>query len=374
MRIAIDAIGVERPGGGRFTALSLIESILQEDQENQYVIILSTQEPVLNRFSNATQKIIPERNRFVVRVKAQAIIPFLVRKEKIDIVHFSKNLGAFFVPCKTLVTIYDMTILNYPDFFPALDVIYWRTVQKLFSRSVDKIVALSESTKRDVLRHYRLPAEKIDVIYSAFDTAFHLVEPAIVEETRTRFGIPPQYVLTVGNISPKKNFDTLIKAFALLKHTYRLPHKLVIAGAEYWSGSARPLRALIDSLGLERDVMFLGTVVGQDLVALYNGADLFAFPSLDEGFGIVLVEAMASGTPVVTSGTSAIPEVVGDAGLFLKNPKDCSELATTMAQVIADRKLRGTLIERGLQRSREFSWRKAGRGYVRLYKRLMAGM
>jgi glycosyltransferase involved in cell wall biosynthesis len=371
MRIAIDAIGIERPGGGRFTALNLIQGILQEDRGNEYLIIVSSEEPSLRQFPNATQRIIPEQNRFAARVKAQALIPFLLREEKIDIIHFAKNLGVFLVPCKTLVTIYDMTILNYPGFFPTLDVIYWHTVQRFFFRFADKISVLSESTKRDVMRHYGLPVEKIDVIYSACDPIFRPLEPEVVEETRMRYGLPPQYILSVGNISPKKNFSTLVKALGLLKQEYRLPHKLVIAGGEYWSEGALPLRELISSLGLHDDVMLVGTVVGQDLVALYNGATLFAFPSLDEGFGIVLLEAMASGTPVIASKASAIPEVVGEAGILLKDPQDHSELAKTMARVITDSGLRASLIQQGLQRAGQFSWRKAGRAYVRAYEQLM---
>jgi glycosyltransferase involved in cell wall biosynthesis len=373
MRIAIDALGIERPGGGRSAVLNLIHGILQEDRGNAYLIIVSSEEPSLRQFPNVKQRIIPEQNRFAARVKAQALIPFLLREEKIDIIHFAKNLGVFLVPCKTLVTIHDMNIPNYPEFFPTLDVVYWRTVQRLFFRSVNKIGIVSKSAKRDVMKHYRLPAEKIEVIYNACDPIFRPLAPAIVEKTRIRYGVPSQYILTVGNISPKKNFETLVKALALLKREYKQHHKLVVVGGEYRSGSARPLRLLISALGLQEDVLLLGATVGEDLVALYNGAAVFAFPSLDEGFGIVLLEAMASGTPVVASKTSAIPEVVGEAGILLKDPQDHWGLAKTMARVITDGELRASLIQQGLQRAGQFSWRKAGKEYIRLYQSLVAG-
>jgi len=372
MRIAIEALGIERPGGGRFTTLSLILGILQEDLLNDYLIILSSREPSLDDFLNAKQLIIPERNRFLARIKAQTIIPRLLHREKMDIVHFAKNLGVFSVPCKSVVTIFDMTILNYPKFFPKTDVAYWQIIQREFLKSADKIATLSNSAKRDLLRHYELPLEKIVVIYSACDPAFRLLDQAKVERIREKFRVPSNYVLTVGNISPKKNFETLIRAFALLKRDYNLPHKLVFVGTEYRSGGAEPLRALVDALTLEKDTLFLGTIVGEDLVALYNGAALFALPSLDEGYGIVLVEAMSCGTPVIGGNVSATPEIVGDAGILLQNPRDERELADAMAQILTNDPLRRSLIESGLKQAAQFSWRKAGREYIQLYEQMMS--
>jgi glycosyltransferase involved in cell wall biosynthesis len=373
MRIAIDALGMEMAGGGRFTALSLIEGILQEDRENHYLIFVSSEEDCLRQFPNAQQWVVRARNRFAARVKAQVLFPRLLRRERVDIMHFIKNLGAFFLPCKTLVSVYDLTILAYSEFFPRIDVLYWRTLQALFLRRVDKVAVLSENTKRDVLEYYRLPGEKIDVIYSACDPSFRPLLPAEVEEIRKKYSLPREYILTVGNISPKKNFCALVKALSLLKQNYGLPHKLVIVGKEYWAGGQRPLRALVSELGLQGDVIFLGTIVGRDLVALYNAATLFAFPSLHEGFGIVLLEAMSSGVPVVASGTSAIPEVVGDAGILLSDPQDEVELAKAMALVINDEARRQSMIAQGFKRAGQFSWRKAGAQYVQLYERLARG-
>jgi len=288
------------------------------------------------------------------------------------VVHFAKNLGAFFLPCKALVTIYDLTILSYPQFFPAVDVAYWRTLQALFLKTVDQIAVLSEHTKRDLLRYYRLPAEKISVVYSACDPMFQAMPRHDVEQVRTRYGVPRDYILSVGNISPKKNFETVVRALRYLKEVYHFPHQLVIVGKEYWRGGQRPLQQLIAELGLTADVLLLGPVVGRDLVALYNGATLFAFPSLDEGFGIVLVEAMASGVPVIASGTSAIPEVVGNAGILLRNPADDVELANAMASVITNVDLRNSLVQLGRERSRQFSWRRAGAAYLKLYQQLLS--
>lgn len=372
MRIAIDAIGIERIGGGRSYVLNLIQGILEEDQANDYLIILSSHEPSLRKFPNAKQWLVPERNRFIARIKAQALVPGLLKREKVDIVHFAKNLGVFLVPCKSIVTIFDMTILNYPNFFPRTDVAYWRTVQEPFLKSVDKIVALSMSAKSDILKHYQLDSEKIRVIYGACDPIFRQLNRTIVEKTLNRYNITTPYILTVGNISPKKNFGTLIRAFAALKKGNELPHKLVLVGGEYWNGGARALRTLIDSFRLGDEIRFFKTIPAEDLVALYNGAALFALPSLDEGFGIVLVEAMACGTPVIANSLTATPEVVGDAGILLHNPLDEGELHAAMLRALTDSKFRGSLVERGLKRAAKFSWRMAGREYVKLYEQLAA--
>lgn len=361
------------PGGGRFTALGLVQGILQEDRVNEYLVLVNKEETSLRSFANAEQRVIGVQNRFGVRAQTQIMLPSLLRREKIDVVHFAKNLGAFFLPCKALVTIYDLTILSYPQFFPAVDVAYWRTLQALFLKTVDQIVVLSEHTKRDLLRYYRLPAEKIGVVYSACDPMFQPLPAHDVEQARMRYHLPHEYILSVGNISPKKNFETVVRALRYLKDVYHFPHRLVIVGKEYWQGGQRPLQLLIDELGLKEDVLLLGPVVGRDLVALYNGATLFAFPSLDEGFGIVLVEAMASGAPVIASGTSAIPEVVGNAGILVNEPTDDVELAKAMALVITDVGLRNSLVQLGYERSRQFSWRRAGSAYLELYRRLLIG-
>ena len=372
MRIAIDATRIDRPGGGRFTALNLVQGILQEDHANQYLILVNKAEDSLRAFPNAEQRVIQTRNRFGVRVQVQMALPGLLRKEKIDVMHFVKNLGAFFLPCKSLVTIYDLTILSYPQFFPIVDVTYWRTLQAIFLRTVDRIAVLSEHTKRDVLKYYRLPPDKISVIYSACDPMFQVLPSSEVDRVRLKYGLSEDYILSVGNISPKKNFETVVRAVGRLKKTYHLSHKLVIVGKEYWEQGERPVRTLVNELGLQDEVVFLGPVVGADLVALYNGATLFAFPSLDEGFGIVVVEALASGAPVVASGTSAIPEVVGDAGILLSNPTDDVELADAMACVISDSSLRKSMVKRGLERASLFSWRRAGAEYLKLYEQLVA--
>jgi glycosyltransferase involved in cell wall biosynthesis len=370
MRIALEASRIELAGGSRFAVMGLIQGILEEDHENQYLVILNREEQRLARFPNARQYIIRGHNRFAARLRAQLNVPRLLRREQVDVVHFVKVLGVFFSPCKSVVTMYDMTTLNYPQFFPRADVAYWRMIQPVFLRSVNKIGALSASTRRDLIKHYNLPPEKIAVIHGACDPSFRRLDSTQIDAIKSRYGLPKDYILTVGNISPKKNYATLVQALRVFKDEHMLPHKLVIVGKEYWSGAQRPLSALIKRLGLENDVVCLGTVTKESLVGLYNAASLFAFPSLDEGFGMVLAEAMACGTPVVASGTSAIPEVVGEAGILLQNPMDARELASAMARVLTEERLRETLVQRGFERVQHFSWRNAGREYIKLYKSL----
>ncbi len=371
MRIALEATRKELAGGGRFAVMGLIQGILEEDQGNQYLVILNKEEPRLYRFPNVEQCVIQGQNRLELRLMAQMTLPRLLRQKRVDIVHFVKNLGVFFLPCKSVVTVYDLTIPKYPQFFPRTDVAYWRIIQPIFLRSVDRIGALSASTQRDLIKYYDLPQDKISVIYGACDPSFRPLTSACIDRTRNHYGLLGSFVLTVGNIAPKKNLSTLVQAFAMLKEEYKLPHKLVIVGDEYRPGGQRPLGDLIKRLELEHDIVFLGTATKANLVALYNAASLFAFPSLDEGFGLVLAEAMACGTPVVASGNSAIPEVVGEAGILLKNPMDAGELASAMSRVLTDVKLRETLVQRGFQRVRQFSWRKAGREYIKLYESLV---
>ena len=165
MRIAIDAIGIGRPGGGRSATLNLLEALFEVDRENRYLVVLDGREPSLERYREKVRQVIaPIRHRILVRAWAQLVFPLLFRREAVDLVHFAKNLGTFFTPGRSVITIYDMTILAHPEYFPRSDVWYWRTLQRLTLQQVDKIIAISENTARDLVAFYDLPRDKITVI------------------------------------------------------------------------------------------------------------------------------------------------------------------------------------------------------------------
>jgi len=374
MRIAIDALGIGPPGGGRSATLNLLQGLFRIDSENEYLVFLERKERVLAcAGKNVKCRVLPVTNRFAARLWAQMVFPLILRKERIDLIHHVKNLGAFFSPCPSVVTVYDMTTLLFPHIFPSIDVLYWRYIEPLTLRTADRIIAISENTAHDVAALYSLPREKINVIYPAYDPLFRPIDSQAASEMGHRYDLPSEVVLHVGSISRKKNLLTLVKAFGLLKQEEGFGGKLVLAGRVYGKGYHAELYSYLAESNCRADVIFTGPLSTDDLVLLYNSARVLVFPSLHEGFGLVPLEAMACGLPVIASPLLAISEVVGDAGLTLRNQKDPSELATAIKRVLCDDGLRRSMIQKGLTRASLFSPERQAQATLQLYGEVVAG-
>lgn len=374
MRIAIDALGMGPPGGGRSATLNLLQGLLRIDSENEYLVFLEREESSLARLGrNVKCMVLRIANRFAARVWAQMVFPLILRKERIDLIHHVKNLGTFLSPCPSVVTVYDMTTLLFPHIFPSTDVLYWKYIEPLTLRTADRIIAISENTAHDMAVQYSLPKEKISVIYPSYDPIFQPMDSEATSEIRHRYQLPSEVVLHVGSISRKKNLLTLVKAFKLLKQEEGFGGKLVLAGRVYGKGYDAELYSYLAESNCRADVIFTGPLGADDLVLLYNSARVLAFPSLHEGFGLVPLEAMACGLPVIASPVWAISEVVGDAGLTLRNPKDPSELATAIKRVFSDDGLRRSMIQKGLTRASLFSRETQAQATLQLYGEVMAG-
>jgi len=373
MHIAIDAIGIGRPGGGRSATLNLLEALFEVDRENRYLVVLDKREPSLEGYGDrVSQLIAPVRHRILVRVWAQLVLPILCRREAIDLVHYTKNLGTFLTPGRSVITMYDMTILAHPDYYPKSDVWYWRTVQPLALRGVDRIIAISENTARDLMVFYGLPRDKIKVIPCACHPRYRPLEKEAVTRVRARYSLPGEVILHVGSISAKKNLSSLLEAFATMVKQDGYQGWLVLVGRVYEKGRGEEVFDHVERLGLGDRVIFTGSVPDEDLPALYNAAQFMVFPSVHEGFGIVLLEAMSCGLPVIASALSAVPEVVGDAGLLLENPRDPAEIRSAMLRVVQDEELRNELRARGLRRAARFSRRAVALETLSLYKEIVS--
>jgi len=371
MRIAIDAVGISRPGGGRSATLPLLEALFEVDRRNDYLVIVDQKEPSLEGHgSRVRQMVTPIRHRIAVRAWAQVVFPVLFRREAIDVVHFTKNLGTFFTPGRSVITMYDMTIIACPRFYPWSDVWYWRTVQRLTLRNVDRIISISENTAREMASYYRLPREKITVIPCACHSRYRPLDREQVGRVRARYGLPEKMILHVGSIAPKKNLGTLAEAFAMLVERDDYDGSLVFVGRVYEKGQGDVIFEQVKRLGLSDRVIFTGSVPDEDLPAIYNAAQFMVFPSVNEGFGIVLLEAMASGCPIIASSTTAVPEAVGDAGILLSDPRDAGEIRSAMLRLLEDEQLRSELRARGLRRAARFSWESIARETLRLYEQL----
>jgi len=233
-------------------------------------------------------------------------------------------------------------------------------------RWTDHIIAVSESTKRDTVDHLGVPEDKITVVHEAANPIFQPVSQVEArEQVRNRHGIDGRFILFVSTIEPRKNVPTLMRALWQLVECYKEDVHLVLAGGKGWL--YEDAFAAVDELNLDSRVHFVGRVSSEDLLYLYNSAELLAHPAFYEGFGLPPLEAMACGLPVIVSNVSSLPEVVGDAGLLI-DPHDVDELTVGMWRVLTDEELRQEMIEKGLRQAARFSWDRAASETLGIYR------
>ena len=295
----------------------------------------------------------------------QALQPWAIRQEGLDLIHNLAYVGSLVSPCPSVVTVHDLSFLHYPQGFRTINLFYLRLFTRLSVRQARRIIADSESTKRDVMRHYGLSPSRVDAVHIGVDTRYQPLPAARVADFRAEQGLPDRFILFVGTLEPRKNIGRLLQPYALLSQE-RPP--LIIVGAKGWL--YEQVFALRESLNLDDEVHFVGYVPGEDLPLWYNAADLFVYPSLYEGFGLPPLEAMACGTPVVASNASSLPEVVGEAGLLV-DPNDVEALTGAMEQALGDADLRGTMRARGLTQARCFSWEKMAVETADIYRQIL---
>jgi glycosyltransferase involved in cell wall biosynthesis len=279
-------------------------------------------------------------------------------REKPDVFHAPHYVLPVAVRSRSVVTIHDCIHLTFPQYLPnRAAYAYARGAMWSAARKSDRILTVSEASKRDILHFFNVPPEKIVVVYNGIDERFW-IQPSAEEiaRVRERFQLDHGFVLYAGTIKPHKNLVRLIEAFALLRTGEFEELKLLIIGDEISKLPA--LRRAVHSHKLHKHVRFLGFLPDETLAALYRLASVFVFPSLYEGFGLPPLEAMASGTPVVTSNVSSLPEVAGDAAILV-DPYDVSSIVDGVRRVLTDPLLADDLRKRGLARARDFSWERS---------------
>jgi glycosyltransferase involved in cell wall biosynthesis len=302
----------------------------------------------------------------------QVRIPMDLRREGIDLFHAPHYVLPPLTPCKSVVTIHDCIHLRFPQYLPnRLAYAYARSSLWFATHRSNRVLTVSEASKRDILRYFRVPDRKIDVIYNAIDERFGAPPTSEeIERVRDRYQLNAPFVLYAGNIKPHKNLERLIEAFHTLRRGDLEHVKMLIIGDEI--SKYATLRRAVHRYKLHKHVRFFGFVPDKTLAVLYRLARAFVFPSLYEGFGLPPLEAMASGTPVITSNLSSLPEVVGDAALLI-DPYDADAIADAMRRVLLDSDLREDLRQRGLRRVAEFSWDRSVRRIREIYEEVLAG-
>ena len=247
---------------------------------------------------------------------------------------------------------------------------YWRAVQPAILGKVDRIIAISENTANDLVRFYGLSRGKIVVIPCTCHPRYRPLTEEQVRHVRARYRLPDRMILHVGSISPKKNLRSLLEAFAMVVEEDGYEGALVLVGRVYEQCRGEAVYGQVEKLGLGDRVIFTGSVPDEDLPALYNAAEFIVFPSVHEGFGIVPLEAMSSGLPVIASSLTALPEVVGEAGVLLSDPTDPLEIKSAILDLLRDGDLREELRMKGLRRAERFSPRAAAQRTLQMYEEL----
>jgi glycosyltransferase involved in cell wall biosynthesis len=276
-----------------------------------------------------------------------------------DLLFVPAHVLPIFHPRRSVVTIHDLGYLTYPEAHRLLDRLYLDLSTRYNAHTATHLIADSSATKQDLIERYGTEPDKITVVYPGYDqTTFQPVrDRGAIEAVKARYDIAGDYILFIGTLQPRKNLTCLIKAFSNLQSPIS-NIQLVIAGKKGWL--YKDIFQQVEKLGLEGRVVFTDYVPDGDLPAILSGARLFVFPSLYEGFGLPVLEAMACGTPVVCSNVSSLPEVAGDAAVLV-DPLDVEGLATTMERVLGDEELRAKLIECGFAQARKFPWERCAR-------------
>jgi glycosyltransferase involved in cell wall biosynthesis len=371
LRIGVDYTAAIRQeaGIGRYTR-ELVRALAELDGGHDYVLFAAAggQWPMGRDWPpNFQMRSVPLSDRTAAILWHRLQLPLWVElvTGPVDIFHSPDFVLPPVRRAKTLVTVHDLSFMRYPE---CADANLRAYLNKAVPRSVhraDLVLADSQHTKDDLMELLGVDADKIEVIYPGVEERFHPMEDqAHLKEVRRRYNLPPRFILGLGTLQPRKNFARLIQAYSLLITRYPSLH-LVIAGGTGWF--YEEIFAAVEQLGLEEKVIFPGFVADGDLPALYNLADLFVFPSLYEGFGLPPLEAMACGTPVITSDTSSLPEVVGEAGLMVE-ATDVKALAEAMKRALEDNALRERMITKGLEQAGKFTWEKAAAKLLSLYE------
>ena len=370
MRIAIDIHPLnwkEKAGFYRYI-YNLVSHLLSMDSSNDYTLFNSFRGFYGDK--NIDRKFIYRfSGRLSVLLLETLSFPVELIMGPVDLFHGP----CFFVPsclrCKSIVTIHDLMPFRHPEFSEAKWIVHFKKNIDLSIRRADAIISGSNATKVDLMEYLDVPEEKIVVIYHGVSPAFRPVtDRAHIEEIKAKYGIGGQpYLLFVGNIEPKKNIETLIHAYVQLRNETIYQFPLLIVGKK--SEHFYKVWEVVKKLHVEKEVLFTDGVNDDELPSLYSGAELFVFPSLFEGFGIPVIEAMACGTPVVASHRASIPEVAKDAALFV-DPLNRDEIAGAMYQILQNSTLKDQLVEKGLSHSKKFTWEKTARETLKLYERI----
>ncbi len=294
----------------------------------------------------------------------QLVLPW----QRMDLLHSAAFVAPVIAPWPTVITVYDLSFAHYPQALTAGRRAYLGVLGRYSCRRARQVIAISQSTRRDIVKQWGIPADRIVVAYPGVGDEFRPLPAGEVSAFRARRNLPEQFILHLGTLQPRKNLVRLIQAYGRLG----TDAKLVLAGGRGWL--YEEILSEIEKLNLHHAVLLPGYVPDEELPLWYNAATLLAYPSLYEGFGLPVVEAMACGTPVVTSNVSSLPEAAGESeagAALLVNPHDVDELAAALHSALNDQSLQDQLRDRGFRQAARFGWQETAAATVAAYQRAL---
>ncbi|HSG40198.1 MAG TPA: glycosyltransferase family 1 protein [Thermoanaerobaculia bacterium] len=369
--IGIDARKIQDFGIGTYVR-NLIRSLAAIDSENRYVLLAKPED-------RAGLLDLPENFQValesspVYSVRELFALSWHLYRRKLDLYHSTHYVLPAWVSSKVVVTIHDIIHLLYPEFLPSNFAFLY--AQRMIRRSLtrgDRIISVSQSTKNDLRQHFDVDGGKIEVIHNGVDEAFRQrLAPDDLQRWLRDLGIPQPYLLFVGNpAKPHKNLDTVVQAYARARRMAQFDAPLICVGSR--QGSEFKIRARAEYLGIGDKVRLLGHVAQEALPAIYQGATLFLYPTLYEGFGLPVIEAMASGVAVITSNTSALKEI-SEGFALLVDPLDLDGIAKAIASLMGSPERRAAFAERGIRRAEDFRWDEMARKTLDIYMSVIEG-
>lgn len=367
MKIAIDASDwkPDRWDGTRVYVENLLRHLPRVDKDNEYIYYYRESPGNRVEAANVTERLIPQR--------------FLWTKTKLPRALFQDKPDVFFSPfhslpyvrpwgLKTVVTIHDLAFFSFANYFRTMDRIFLHLDTSYAVKRADRLIAISSSTGSDLQKYYKIPASKISTIYHGFDAKdFHPIDNMkAIKQVTDKYRISSPYILFIGVLQPRKNLIRLMRAYErmVVKYPELKKYQLVLAGGRGWHDEQ--IIHMARELESSGRVVLTGRFDQGDEPALLNGASLFILPSLYEGFGLPVLEALACGTPVITSRVSSLPEVAGQAAVLI-DPYDTQMMAEAMRKVLTDEGLRNELGQRGRKQVEKFSWLDTARETVKVF-------
>jgi glycosyltransferase involved in cell wall biosynthesis len=370
MRIGIMLRAFDEKGGISVYAQNIVKELLQLDRHNDYLLFYRN-EAHLGRFahhSNATEKVVPGANKVYWD---QLAIPLACWREKVDILFHPKFTAPLLAPCPVVMVVHgaDWFIPEQAQYYPPLDVWLTRRTMPLYFKKCRTVISVSQLTTDNFYEVLDLPPGKVQTIYFGPARHFHRVtDEAILAEVKARYQLPDSFILTLTKLQGdgRKNLGQIFKAYARYHQQTRHPLPLVIGGKD--CHQFREIYHLPEQ-GYGQDILFPGWLEQEDLPAIYSLADLFLYPSNLEAFPIPITEAMACGTPIITSNVNGLVEIAGDAAVFI-NPRDSEAIATAICQLLADTALRTRLSQKGAARSAKFTWEQCAQKTLAVIERM----